>query len=448
MTSAAPVLDYAPPAQPGLIARTVGKLGKNVWALGDQILISAANFVTQVLAARALHDRPGEFGAFAVISGVLLWCNIFQSTLITQAHNVLGATRTGRDYRRYTSSTGVGQIILLIAQVALATPLAALAYFKGWSSADMLVALVPTIVAWQCMEFVRRVLYTEGRYVDAFINDLVSYGGSMILLAGLYAAHQSHRIHFTGAMALYALAITSALAALLGVWQIRHSIARQFSWTDIRENWHFGKWLVGGELTGWASSLHMQVWWAALIIGTAASANLRLAQILFGPMRVISFFLGTVLPIRFSRTLHAEGPKALHRNIYTVYAILIPIMGVYCLLLAIFARPLLAFVYDGSYADTAATVLRLYALSAFLSYMQMVVAAALIATRKTHLIFTGSVIGCIIAMVLGPLLIWQLQGEGGIVNIIITTLVVTILYWFSYRKNLRNALAGMGQEAV
>jgi len=40
---------------------------------------------------------------------------------------------------------------------------------------------------------------------------------------------------------------------------------------------------------------------------------------------------------------------------------------------------------------TAATVLKLYSLSAFLSYMQMVVAAALMAARQTRLIFAGSV---------------------------------------------------------
>jgi O-antigen/teichoic acid export membrane protein len=453
MSTAAPVIEPSLSEQTPALAprRLLGLnlrgLGKNAWALSDQALISGASFVTQVLAARALHDRPGEFGTFAVVSGILLWCNIFQSTLVTQAHNVLGSTRTGREYRRYTSSTAVGQMLLLAAQVLLGGPLAIFAYFAGWTSAAMLIALIPTIIAWQCMEFVRRVLYTEGRYGDAFLNDCVSYGGSMILLGALYSAHLNGRMHFTGATALYAMAITSALAALLGVWQIRHSLIKSFSWKDVSENWHFGKWLVGGEMLGWASSLHMQVWWAAAIIGTAASADLRLAQILFGPMRVITFFLGTVLPIRFARTLHNEGPKALSRNVKLVYTVLIPMTGLYCLALAVFATPLLQFVYKGASGGSAPSVLRLYAFSAFLGYIQMVFAAVLTAARQTRYIFAGSVIGCIIAMVLGPLLIWLFHGEGGIMNIIVTTLVVTILYWFAYRKQLNppDAFAGNGQ---
>src|SRR5438552_402032 len=64
---------------------------RNGWALGDQVLISGTNFITAVLPARAM-DRD-QFGTFSTINAALLFVNIFQSTLITQAHNVLGLTR-------------------------------------------------------------------------------------------------------------------------------------------------------------------------------------------------------------------------------------------------------------------------------------------------------------------------------------------------------------------
>jgi hypothetical protein len=158
------------------------------------------------------------------------------------------------------------------------------------------------------------VLYTENRYAAAYWNDAISYGGQTVALAALYAAHLSHGYPFTGALALYVLAATSALAALVGIWQLRHSLLPAIDWRDLSENWHFGKWLLGGELLGWSSSLHMQVWWAALLLGTWASADLRAAQILFGPTRVIAFFLGTILPIRFARTLHIALGRATTRG--------------------------------------------------------------------------------------------------------------------------------------
>lgn len=421
-----PVLDYSAPA-------LKKKFGKNIWALGDQILISGTNFATGVLTARAMHASPAEFGTFSVVYGVLLLCNILQSTLITQAHNVLGATLSGKNYREYTGSTAWQQVIIVLIEALLTVPIAIFAYMKGWSSAAMLVALIPSIVAWQLQEFVRRVLYTEGRYGDAFINDIISYGGQTLVIVGLYAASLYGGRPFTGANALYALAITSAIAAAFGAWQLRHSVAKSEKLeADVRENWHFGKWLVGGELMGWASSLHMQVWWAALLIGTIASADLRAAQILFGPTRVITFFLGTVLPIRFARTLHNEGMDALRKNVRGVYAIMVPAVGAYCLLLAIFPKPLLNLVYGPEYAASAAMVLKLYSLSAFLSYMQMVLAAALTAARRTRPIFVCSFVGCGIALVMGPLCIKLLGANGAIINIIVTTLVVTVLYYRAY----------------
>ncbi len=410
-------------------------LTRNFWALCDQVMISGTNFATMVLIARAFGERQAEFGTFSVIYGVYLWCNIFQGTLVTQPHNVLGANRSGDDYRRYTTSTAVEQLMLAALEAALLIPIALFAYMAGWSSWHLVVALVPTIIAWQMQEFVRRVMYTEQRYFDAFLNDVVSYGGQTILIVGLYFASAHGGPVFSGVAALYALAGTSAAGAVMGIWQIRHSLKEHsFSWSDLKANWHFGKWLSGGELLNWCSSIHMMVWWAALLIGVVASADLRAAQILFGPMRVITFFLDTVLPTRFARKLHREGAAAMHRAVRSVYYVLAPSVGVYCILLAIFAKPLLTFMFDAKYAASAAMVLKLYALCAFLTYMQRVVVAALSAAHQTHYIFAGSVIGCVVALVMGPLMIYRFHANGAIISMIMASLIVMILYYRAYLK--------------
>ena len=439
-TAAAETLDYAPPvARPGIIAR----LGRSVWALGDQVLISGTNFITGVLTARALSES--EFGAFSIVYGVLLLANILQSTLVTQPHNVLGSTRGGRDYQRYTSSTALGQLIMLAAEAALIVPMALIAYFGGWGSAAMLVALLPAIAFWQIQEFVRRVLYTERRHADAFLNDLIGYGGQAALIAALFFSGDRIGLKLNGATALGALAAASAVASAVGLWRVRRSLAGVFDWKDLKENWHFGKWLAGGELMGWCSSLHMQVWWAAMLIGVSASANLRAAQILFGPMRVITFFLGTVLPIRFARTLHAHGAPALRGQVESVLIHLAPTAGVYCGLLALFPELVLKVIFGADYADAgAASVLRLFAVSAFLGYLQMVFVAALTAARLTRYVFLGTVWGCCIALVMSPACIKLLGANGAILSIIVTTLVVTSLQAWQYYRNLSGGAASAG----
>ena len=433
----APVPPLAADAAPAPAPPRLAWLRKNSWALADQGLISGTNFVTGVLTARAL--APAEFGTFSVIYAGLFFANILQSTLITQAHNVLGATRSGEDYRRYTSSTGATQLLIGTTEVLLVLPLALLAFARGWSAAPMLLAVIPAVVGWQLQEFVRRVLYTEQRYARAFANDCVAYGGQTLVLIALFASFKLRGTPFTGAIALYVLAGSSAVAAFIGALQLRGSLSRHMDFAYVRENWHFGKWLTGGELMGWCSSLHMQVWWAALLLGAVASADLRAAMILFGPARVISFFLSTVLPTRFARTLHHRGTDALHARVKRVYLGLIPTVGVYCLLLALFPGPVLKLMYGEQYVGGAAvTVLMLYALSSFLNYMQMVLAAALTASRQTQYIFAGSLCGCIVALVMSPVLIKTFGANGAILSMIATTAIVGVLFVIAYFRCVRS----------
>lgn len=403
-------------------------LNRNIWALGDQILISAANFITMVLAARSMPKA--EFGAFTLIYSALLLANVMQSTLVTQAHNVLGSSREGLSYRIYTSTTAAGQLIFILAEALVATAIAVAAGMRHAPETAMLIALVPSIVGWQLQEFVRRVLYTEGRIGAAFANDIVSYAGQTVWVVVLW-----HWRTLTGASALYALAWTSVAAALWGVWQMRHSLVMKFDFAALRENWHFGKWLAGAEIVGWCSSLHMYLYLAALFIGVAASGELRAAQLIFGPTRMLAFFLGNVLPIRFARALVRGGDAEMHSGLRKVVAVIAPLLGSYCIFVAIFASRLMRFLYGDNYAGDA-SVLQLYAVCAFLNYMQMVVAAALSAKRLTHLIFTSSICGGVIALSMSWPLIKFLGIDGAVVCMILTAVIVSIFYIRAYGRNV------------
>ena len=235
------------------------------------------------------------------------------------------------------------------------------------------IALVPSIIAWQLQEFIRRVLYTEGRLGAAFLNDIISYGGQILVTAVLFHMHR-----LTGPAAMYALAVTSAAAILLGIWQLRSSLSRQIDRAAITETWHFGKWLVGSEILSWCSSMYLYLYLLALLVGTQATGILRASQLLFGPARVFSFFLQTILPIQFARTLAKQGESAMHKQILKGFGMVAVLLGPYCLLLAVFPKMILTAVCKPEYAQYPG-VLTLYSISAMLSYFTMVIVAALTA---------------------------------------------------------------------
>jgi O-antigen/teichoic acid export membrane protein len=164
---------------------------------------------------------------------------------------------------------------------------------------------------------------------------------------------------------------------------------------------------------------------------------------------VISFFLSTVLPTKFAKAISSGGGDALHAKLRFVYLGLIPTVGAYCLLLALFPRPVLWLIYGDRYAEdgSAVTVLVLYSLAAFLNYMQLVVAAALTASRQTHHIFLGSLAGCIVALGMSPLLIKTFGANGAILSMISTTLVVGALFISAYVRRVRHAVPAAGEAA-
>jgi O-antigen/teichoic acid export membrane protein len=409
------------------------RLGNTSWAVADQGLISATNFITMILLARGLS--PADFGGFTLIYSVLLFAGTFQSALITQPHNILGTTRRGEDYGRYTMTTAVVQICGLAVAALLVLAVAGFTYAANREVAPLLLTLAPSIVAWQLQEFVRRVLYTEQRLAAAFSNDVISYGGQTVAVAALWR----HDV-LTAPVALYALAATSALAAAYGLWQLRGSLAWGLDRATVRENWHFGKWLAGGELLRWLSSVEMYQYLTAAILGTAATGMLKSAQIIFGPARLISFSLASVLPIRFARTLAATGRAGLDAQLKMVYLLIVPLLGSYCLLVAMSAGTLLRLLYGDKYSG-GVRVLTLYAASAFLAYLMQVMSAALRATRLTRCIFRVYVYTSLIAVSLGWLLIKTFAAEGALIGMILTSLIANFLFWRAYRRGMTCGLA-------
>ena len=406
---------------PRELGRTLGR----AWPFADQMLISATNFVTMVLLARGMSPRG--FGSFTLVYSVLLFANSLQSTLITQPHNVLGVGRDGFEYRRFTSTLALGQLVVAVAAGVLALGAGGVALALRWAPAPLLLILGPSIIAWQLQEFVRRVLYTERRFAEAFANDTISYAGQGIAIAVLwrFAALTPER-------ALVALAATSALAAAYGALQLRGSLARAFDFGALRETWNFGKWLAGGEILRWLSSVELYQYLAAAVLGTAATATIKSAQVIFGPTRMLLFALDALLPIRFAHSLRS-GAGHMHSELRRTALLTLVPLGVYCGVVALFAAPLLRFLYGPAYVG-GARVLMLYALSAFVASVTLIMSSALKARRMTRSVFTTYVYTSIIAASCGWAFLRIFGVAGALVGMTLTSLIAALLFWRAYRR--------------
>jgi O-antigen/teichoic acid export membrane protein len=159
----------------GALRRAFEKLQGVGWTIGDQCVVSAANFLTIYLFAR--HLDTSHFGTFMLAYVGLQLLTSMQSALLTQPHNVLAAALPQKEYRRFTAAV----LVMQIGGALAAAMLLALAGWLVWrfyspATGSVLLALAMATAPWLAQEFVRRVLYTRGESRAAAKNDFVTYG--------------------------------------------------------------------------------------------------------------------------------------------------------------------------------------------------------------------------------------------------------------------------------
>jgi O-antigen/teichoic acid export membrane protein len=401
-------------------------LSSSAWGLADQALISAMNFGTMVLLARRLG--PAEFGAFTLAYLVLLLANSLQTALVTQPHNIIGPSLEDAGYRDYTTSAAVGQVVVAAVFTLLVLAGAAVAPAFSWHRTALLVGLATAVPAWQMQEFARRVLYTGARIRTAFLNDLISYGGQLILV--LLFIQQGR---LTGPLALYVIAGTSGIASLAGFWTIRSHLRGRIELRAIRESWAIGKWLSATTLANWLSNQMYPVLTAG-VLGVYAIGVYRALQNLIAPTQVLANAFQMVVTPEASREHARGGPRAVGKFLSRGSLLLAVPLLLYFILAGVYARPLVTFFYSRAYAAEANLIWAL-GLAYLLSHAGRVLGIGLAASQDTRPMFYAQVAAAATTLSVGLWLVRHHGLEGAAYGAALTQAIqVALLAWFFHRR--------------
>ncbi|MFL5751016.1 MAG: lipopolysaccharide biosynthesis protein [Chloroflexota bacterium] len=393
------------------------------WVVGDQALISASNFLGMVIAARAMPTA--DFGTYALAWTGIWALNSVQSSLITQPYSVLAARSDEAAYRGYTTATGRMQVVMTL---AVSVPIVAVGLVAvGVGVGPVLVAVGLAVMGWQAQEFMRRVLFFEGRFRAVGALDVVSFGGQLAAIAVLAVAGQ-----LTVASALVAAAVTSAISALIGLRLLRSTFAAEPLAGTAAENVAHGRWLLGAEV-GAFICLNSYPFILALTTGSEAVAIYAAAMLILNPLNVIWFAVGNVLPIRLSRARASRGDGAARGELRAAYRGSMPVVGLYCLVAALLSGPLLAFLFGDAYAGYGWVVAGA-ALIRFVGYHSHLLAIGLRAQHNTRPIFTGYVIAAPFSVVIGVVLTSLFGIAGALVAMLAATLVWTAAWARAYAR--------------
>ncbi len=377
----------------GRALRLKGRLGVTV-PLGDQAMVSAANFLTMVMLARVLG--PAGLGAFSLAWLVVLLFASVQFALIISPMMSIGPKQDAIDENAYYGVLFLQQAVVAAATFLLvwigAATTAALA--PQWGIADIAVPISFAAAAYQTQDFLRRYFFVLGRARVAAGIDFICYGGQVAAIAWLFTTRG-----LSPATALWAIAATSAASIVVGSFFVGALVWRRRSIVDVTlRHWRFARWLVANALLGFSSN-HIFFIATGALLGPAAVGALRAAQGLLGVVHVITMGLENVVPAMASRRYHVDGIHALLNYIKRVAFVGGAATTVVVAVIAVAPQFWMGLTFGESYLAVG-DLIRWLAPIFILKYLGTPLRAALRAIESTAPILAGTVVASVLSAVL------------------------------------------------
>jgi O-antigen/teichoic acid export membrane protein len=281
-------------------------LGAAAWPLVDQGLYSASNLVLAVLVAR--QATLDEFGAFSLAYAVSVVVLGTTDGLIGEALAVTSGDREEAMARRsLASAAGAALLVGVVAALALGL-VAAVAPGPVGPLFGAFALLQPALFlqsAWRFGAFTLR------RPRTAVANDTVWVGVQVAALALVLATG-----HDSPPVLVLAWGSGAVVAAVYGAFQFALVPAVRGSLTWLRETAHLGG-RFAAEFLGTFGASQLALALIGAIAGFAAIAQVRGAQVLFGPLNTLANGL-RVAAVPVAVRLRARGGRHLDRFVVTV----------------------------------------------------------------------------------------------------------------------------------
>jgi O-antigen/teichoic acid export membrane protein len=373
------VLPYTSEPEPPTVASRLGRIlrTRSFWALADQAIASASNYVTTILLIRYLPKE--EVGRFTIPWELLLLLNSLHAALIVYPLSVRGA-KLAADRLRQIST--VALILTLLLTVPFGSTLFAMGATQYW-----LVGLCAAgaLVAFQIHETLRKSLMAHFRYTDLIWGDAVAYlgtAGSVLVM--------NHFNALSVPSVFAAMAVFFLLASIVQVGRVKPLPTNKIEIREVgQEFWVLGRWMLASNLTMVFTSFGVQ-WCLAKFQGYADVGNFQaLASLLKLTNPMVQAMSGLIVPA----VAAAGRPRAALKYILLGGSILAP----YFLLLLIVPGFVLSVLYGDRAAEYAPYVLelRLSVATATAGYATAMLLAVLAGMGQARAYFYAQVINTI-----------------------------------------------------
>ncbi len=394
-------------------ARSPSMLGRGAWALVDQAVFSATNWLMQVLLAAWLPSEAA-YGTFVVAFTGFLLLGTIHNALLIEPMLVFGPDRHRARLRRYlgvlcVACVGIGALTSAALAVAglgyglAGSPEAAVDF---WS---MAVAAPCILLLW----LTRRACYVR---LDPRRAALAGIGYVVVMVAGMAALRAMDAFSVPTVMAVLAVGslVTAAwLARAEGVVlprSTRDSVVRAAA-TD---HWRYGRWAMA---TGLVMYLSSEVYYFLLpgVAGFEASGALRAVFNLFLPLMLFTAALsGLLLPL----LVRAKDPAQLRRVMLGSMLLLAGVPVIWWAVAGLFQDRLLGLLYPGRFTDVGGLVW-LVGLQPVVYGWESVMHAYLRSREQVGRVFASSLTAGVLSLAVGIPLMFEYGLMGAAVAAIV-----------------------------
>ncbi|MDE2077431.1 MAG: hypothetical protein KGI91_10210 [Burkholderiales bacterium] len=378
------------------------RLGPAVWALLDQAVVSASNFLSGVLIARSLHAEGLAAYSLAVTSVFGLFT--VHRALIAQPFNILGVQESvARRWGRFQNMMRAQWVVLPVTCAVLA--LVGAWFFPRWA---LVVGGMLYVTLYCLQEIVRRFHYTDGQIVRALPGDVLGYGGQLL---ALLCAWQTDTLSID--TVLWWMSVPLGLATTWMYFGIRRehtqpvADATPAAGAELAGHWDFAKWVVLSQLV-WIGATQLIPFQLSIFAAPDAVAAFYAANTLMNGLNVIRLTMGNYLPTRAAAILAADGKLALRRYLWRVGAGVLVMSAVGWLAVWWLGGWAVALIFSGKYPQAGAILPTLAAVN-LLALLALVFAAGAQILGVSRVMFTSNLLAMCLCLAAGP---WLASHEG------------------------------------
>lgn len=399
----------------------------------DQILVSGVNFLTGILMARYLGIE--EFGRFTLIWMIVLFFQSLQNALIISPMMSIGPKQNTDKESSYYGVILTQQILFTFLSSIFVIILFSICntFYPSWHLDGLLMPILASVIFSQHQELLRRYFFTRRISNFAFLNDLISYLGQLILLFILFSYTKATTINV-----LWIISGTSALAVLAGTGIVRRL---NFSWEEnkqvLKRHWGSSKWLLNSTLLLWVSG-NLMIIMSGMLLGNAAVGILKACQNILGVTHILFNALANWVPVQASKLLHQENFKAMEQYLLKTTKTGGIITFILTMPAIFFPTITLIFLYGNNFKSHQ-WILFSYALVYLIMFINQMLTFALRAVENTQPIFFGYLATALISICIAYPTIKYFGIQGVIIGMLSLTVInCSILSWGYYIKRIHS----------